>query len=230
MIDAHARRDLISQWAFDSRPVLGRFHLWLEDVEEHRIAGEPAQDLSFVGTSLERCLIMTAGVTALGTRLFGRWGEGKGLDAAADEPREEGRRRRVGLRHERGALVPHAVPPGEPRDHGLPRRGAHAEGGRDARHGLEPAPRLRPRLRPPLGREVARPARPPLHQRPLLRLEGVLDRARRLAHHGLGRGHRHAREHLPLRQGRADGPDDRPPPLRPAAPDRPPLRGVHGRR
>ncbi len=81
MIDAHVRRDLISQWAFDSRPVLGRFHLWLEDVEEHRIAGEPAQDLSFVGTSLERCLIMTAGVTALGTRLFGRWGEGKGLDA-----------------------------------------------------------------------------------------------------------------------------------------------------
>ena len=26
MIDARARRDLISQWAFDSRPVLGRFH------------------------------------------------------------------------------------------------------------------------------------------------------------------------------------------------------------
>ena len=72
MIDARARRDLISQWAFDSRPVLGRFHLWLEDVEERRVAGEPAQDLSFVGTSLEKCLIMTAGVTALGTRLFGR--------------------------------------------------------------------------------------------------------------------------------------------------------------
>lgn len=81
MIDARGRRDLISQWAFDSRPVLGRFHLWLEDVEEHRVAGEPAADLSFVGTGLERCLIMTAAVTALGTRLFGRWGEGKGLDA-----------------------------------------------------------------------------------------------------------------------------------------------------
>ena len=79
MIDARARRDLISQWAFDSRPVLGRFHLWLEDVEERRVAGEPSQDLSFVGTSLEKCLILTAGVTALGTRLFGRWGEGKGL-------------------------------------------------------------------------------------------------------------------------------------------------------
>ena len=51
MIDARARRDLISQWAFDSRPVLGRFHLWLEDVEERRVSGEPARDLSFVGTS-----------------------------------------------------------------------------------------------------------------------------------------------------------------------------------
>jgi hypothetical protein len=81
MHDARARRDLISQWAFDARPVLGRFHLWLEDVEERRVTGEPSQDLSFVGTSLEKCLIMTAGVTALGTRLFGRWGEAKGLDA-----------------------------------------------------------------------------------------------------------------------------------------------------
>ena len=81
MIDARARRDLIAQWAFDSRPVLGRFHLWLEDVEERLVAGERPQDLSFVGTSLEKCLILTAGVTALGTRLFGRWGEGKGLDA-----------------------------------------------------------------------------------------------------------------------------------------------------
>ena len=81
MMDARARRDLISQWAFDSRPVLGRFHLWLEDVEERRVAGEPAQDLSFVGSGLEKCLIMTAGVTALGTRLFGRYGEAKGLDA-----------------------------------------------------------------------------------------------------------------------------------------------------
>lgn len=81
MIDARARRDLIAQWAFDSRPVLGRFHLWLEDVEERRVAGEAAQDLSFVGAGLEKCLIMTAAVTALGTRLFGRYGEAKGLDA-----------------------------------------------------------------------------------------------------------------------------------------------------
>lgn len=81
MIDARARRDRIAQWAFDSRPVLGRFHLWLEDVEERRVAGEQGQEFSFAGNSLERCLITTAGVTALGTRLFGRYGEAKGLDA-----------------------------------------------------------------------------------------------------------------------------------------------------
>lgn len=81
MIDARARRDRIAQWAFDARPVLGRFHLWLEDVEESRVEGEAGLDLSFAGTSLEKCLIMTAGVTALGTRLFGRYGEAKGLDA-----------------------------------------------------------------------------------------------------------------------------------------------------
>ena len=40
MIDARARRDRIAQWAFDARPVLGRFHLWLEDVEESRVEGE----------------------------------------------------------------------------------------------------------------------------------------------------------------------------------------------
>ena len=81
MMDARARRDRIAQWAFDSRPVLGRFHLWLEDVEERLVTGNGEPDLSFVGTSLEKCLITTAGVTALGTRLFGRWGEAKGLDA-----------------------------------------------------------------------------------------------------------------------------------------------------
>ena len=26
------KKNLISQWAFDTRPILGRFHLWLEDI------------------------------------------------------------------------------------------------------------------------------------------------------------------------------------------------------
>ena len=33
--------DLIAQWAFDTRPVLLRFHLWLEDVEVERAQAEP---------------------------------------------------------------------------------------------------------------------------------------------------------------------------------------------
>lgn len=75
-----ARRNRISQWAFDTRAILGRFHLWLEDVEETWVRGGPAHSLSFVGRSLEASFVMTAAVTALGTRLFGRYGEGRGLD------------------------------------------------------------------------------------------------------------------------------------------------------
>ena len=33
------KRNLVAQWAFDTRPVLLRFHLWLEDVEVERVAG-----------------------------------------------------------------------------------------------------------------------------------------------------------------------------------------------
>ncbi len=27
------KRNQVAQWAFDTSPILGRFHLWLEDVE-----------------------------------------------------------------------------------------------------------------------------------------------------------------------------------------------------
>jgi hypothetical protein len=79
-----ARRNLIAQWAFDTRPILGRFHLWLEDVEVEWVSGDGRRELldviSFVGGAMERLFTMTAGVSALGTRLFGRYGEGAGLD------------------------------------------------------------------------------------------------------------------------------------------------------
>jgi hypothetical protein len=82
---ANERRNRIAQWAFDTRPILGRFHLWLEDVDITEVSGDgsEAEGISFVPAGLERCFITMAGVTALGTRLFGRWGEGKGL------PKEE---------------------------------------------------------------------------------------------------------------------------------------------
>lgn len=83
---APANRDMLAQWAFDTRPVLGRFHLWLEDVTTEWMRGKPSPDkpcdMSFVPGALERQLAMTAAVTALGTKLFGRFGEGEGLDKA----------------------------------------------------------------------------------------------------------------------------------------------------
>jgi hypothetical protein len=76
------KRDVVAQWAFDTRPLLLRFHLWLEDVEMRwRGGAEHGYDrFDFVPPEIRRCLAMTAGVTALGTRLFARFGEGKGAD------------------------------------------------------------------------------------------------------------------------------------------------------
>ncbi len=84
------KRNLISQWAFDCRPILGRFHLWLEDVrikwikKDHRPKSgfEMTDAISFTDDRTEKMLAMTSAVTALGTRLFGRYGEGKGLPKA----------------------------------------------------------------------------------------------------------------------------------------------------
>jgi hypothetical protein len=67
------RENRIAQWAFDARSILGRFHLWLEDVEEHWVMG-CRSDVTFAGDALERAFVTANAVTALGTRLFGRFG------------------------------------------------------------------------------------------------------------------------------------------------------------
>ena len=74
------KRDVIAQWAFDTRPLLLRFHLWLENVEVERAQAEPVSALSFAPRGIARCLAMTSAATALGTRLFGQFGEGQGKD------------------------------------------------------------------------------------------------------------------------------------------------------
>ncbi|MCK5056175.1 MAG: hypothetical protein KAT34_05940 [Candidatus Aminicenantes bacterium] len=78
------KKDIIAQWAFDTRAILGRFHLWLEDVEIEWPRGEAVKeltkDLSFLDGRMERLFAMTGAVTALGTQLFGRFGEGAGLE------------------------------------------------------------------------------------------------------------------------------------------------------
>lgn len=76
------RRNRVAQWVFDTRSILGRFHLWLEDVEECCVQGRHPDGLSFVGSKLEKAFLMSVAVTALGTRLFGRYGEGKGKEKA----------------------------------------------------------------------------------------------------------------------------------------------------
>ncbi|MGD2091407.1 MAG: hypothetical protein PVH61_34865 [Candidatus Aminicenantes bacterium] len=80
------KKDRIAQWAFDTRPILGRFHLWLEDVEVEWNWGksfrEFSSEISFLEGSMERLFAMTGAVTALGTQLFGRFGEGANLDKA----------------------------------------------------------------------------------------------------------------------------------------------------
>ncbi|MDP1825860.1 MAG: hypothetical protein Q8L48_21535 [Archangium sp.] len=74
------KRNLIAQWAFDTRPVLLRFHLWLEDVEVERAQPEAVSSHTFTPRDIARCLALTSAATALGTKLFGQFGEGKGLD------------------------------------------------------------------------------------------------------------------------------------------------------
>jgi hypothetical protein len=77
------KRNLVAQWAFDTRPVLLRFHLWLEDVEVERAQAEPVSARTFTPRGIARCLAMTSAATALGTRLFGDYGGGAGRDKTA---------------------------------------------------------------------------------------------------------------------------------------------------
>ena len=53
-----ARRDVIAQWAFDTRPILLRFHLWLEDVEVERSQALAVSDHAFAPRGIARCLAM----------------------------------------------------------------------------------------------------------------------------------------------------------------------------
>jgi hypothetical protein len=83
MTDDITKRNLIAQWAFDTRPILLRFHLWLEDVEVERAQPGPVSSVTFTPRGIARCLAMTSAATALGTRLFGDFGGGAGKDKTA---------------------------------------------------------------------------------------------------------------------------------------------------
>lgn len=76
------QENLIAQWAFDTRPILSRFHLWLEDIDIEWQMGEKSdefvRDLSFMDGRMERLFAITGAITALGTQIFGGFGKGKG--------------------------------------------------------------------------------------------------------------------------------------------------------
>ena len=80
------KQDIIAQWSFDTRPILGRFHIWLDDVEVEWVRGEPVKEftreISFLDGRMERLFAMTGAVTAMGTQVFGRFGAGAHLDKA----------------------------------------------------------------------------------------------------------------------------------------------------
>lgn len=80
------RKNRVAQWAFDTKAILGRFHIWLDDVEVAFVRGQSQREftshLSFLSGAIERQFAMTGALTALGTRLFGRFGEGASLDKA----------------------------------------------------------------------------------------------------------------------------------------------------
>jgi len=82
--DNNYKRNLLAQWAFDTSPILGRFHIWLEDIEVEWVKGEVkdefTRNISFLNGKLERMFALSGAITALGTQLFGRFGEGKDLD------------------------------------------------------------------------------------------------------------------------------------------------------
>src|SRR5262245_19480453 len=82
-MDEITRRNQIAQWAFDTRPVLQGFHLWLEDVEVSRGREGGVSDCSAAPRPIVRWLATTAAATALGTRLFGEYGAGRGADKNA---------------------------------------------------------------------------------------------------------------------------------------------------
>ncbi len=77
------KKTLVAQWAFDTRPVLGRFHLWLEDVEVEWEKGVKVPGYTFAPRGIRRQLAVASAVTALGTKLFG--GHGGAVDADKDE-------------------------------------------------------------------------------------------------------------------------------------------------
>jgi hypothetical protein len=84
------KRNLVAQWAFDTRPVLLRFHIWLDDVQVERSQADPVSAHTFTPRGIARNLAVTAAATALGTKLYGGFGDGAGKDKFAYNQAKKG--------------------------------------------------------------------------------------------------------------------------------------------
>jgi hypothetical protein len=106
------KKDLIAQWAFDTRPILGRFHLWLEDIEIHWVRGEQeiefVKDISFMDGRMERLFAITGAVTALGTQLFGRYGDAR-KEIQARIPKDDQKRHLNQIKKDADAISAYAM-------------------------------------------------------------------------------------------------------------------------
>ena len=213
-----AKRDLIAQWAFDTRPVLLRFHLWLEDVDVERAQAEPVSAHTFTPRGIARCLAMTSAATALGTRLFGDYGAGAGqdkvtvnqvkkaADAVSAYVMSEGLWHLTRTLPENHALM---VCLGE----GLmPKAGETPEMGANPMLGFG-----RVYARPELARTSSIAGCAACSTSPGHSFEQFYEWLQRARHHAVGRRRRHPGEHVTIRRWSAHGTDGGAPPLRFAA-------------
>ncbi len=66
----------VADWISLAQPVLARFHIRLDDL----IDSHPDAAPSFAGSRMEKRLVLATAVTALGTWLYGKRGQGRGLE------------------------------------------------------------------------------------------------------------------------------------------------------
>ena len=163
-------------------------------------------------------MAMTGGVTALGTRLFGRYGEGKGLDKHGLNQ----------VKKDADAISAYAMSESLwylsrhlPENHAIMvclGEGLMPKAGETPEMGSQPAARLRPHLRPARRWRAGSTARwCGCSTTPEYGWDEFYRDIEDGRHHHLGRGHRHPGEHLAASPRAADRAADRAAPVRPAA-------------
>ena len=232
---AHSRRDVIAQWAFDTRPAAAALPPVAGGrggrVAPRRVRKRATRSFDFVPADIRRCLAMTAGVTALGTRLFARFGEGKGADKQTLNQ----------VKKDADAISAYVTSEALwhfsrklPENHAIMvclGEGLMPKAGETPEMGANPLLGFGRVYARPRGRELRRIARAPPAERPGLRLARLLQEdARPTASRIWGAAVDTLENTSRFAKGEELGPHDRDPPVRPAAHGGAALRGLHGQR